>query len=302
MEEEHARKDELHRLASVKLQGHNMGHLLSKEIQQLKDERVKEARIQAAHERAVQHERAVKSAHHKEIARIEKERAELQAKDAERLSVLKHKLLGLEDNTHTKKARVHTMEAHSAHTKKTPLVTQARKQQLAEMDASGMKRLFGAASKKTRIAQREAMDKEANKVSRMLEQSSKLQQNAILDASKEVALLHQTLKTKAFTSALHQSAVKDRTHAFMAAGNAKQLPLQDGPRAAHFTSPAAGAGFIDSTPQKGLWQSISSKVDSEARLASLSSSPIRKAAIHAMKQLDQKVTTDLALLESPAGF
>ena len=31
MEEEHARKDELHRLASVKLQGHNMGHLLSKE-------------------------------------------------------------------------------------------------------------------------------------------------------------------------------------------------------------------------------------------------------------------------------
>lgn len=224
MEEQQAKKDELHRLASLKAHEDSMSKLLHSRIEKLKHERT-EHRMQA--EKVERQEAklkakmaAVKDADKQRLARLQKKLDKLGAGKASApapsapggAKARGSKVMGAgNDDKFVKVKHGKSAEFH-AHT-----------QELSEMPGA-------ADTQKKALAKTAKMDAQANKVAHMLEKSSKLQQIAIRDAANEAKLIQQS-----FQKYFHQSlAEKDKAPAPAAAAKSERLPLQDGPRAAGF--------------------------------------------------------------------
>jgi len=312
MEEQEAKKDEAQRLASLEAHEHSMSELLHKRIEHLR------------HERETHDRQAAKAVRMQQ--KLQAQMAAVKEADSKKLAALRKKLTTLG-------GKAPAPHAQSAPTGKTGKVMSAgnddkfvkvakgaqmaaaRTQQLSEQPPHKALTAALAAKKTAR------MDAEANKVAHMLETSSKLQQTAIRDAANEAKLIQQSFKqyfhqSIGSTGATKLAQTRDKTEAPAKAA----LPLQAGPRAANFASPAndgrqqargaAGKGAnaaskaaapaaagastsFDSSDEKP--RGFASRLDAGAYYA-------RAPATHTWSALGKEIESDAraASLESPA--
>ena len=235
MEEQQAKKDEVHRLASLKAHEESMSKLLHSRIQHLKDER-EQNHLQ--NEKAARKERqleakmaAVKDADSKRLAKLQEKLDKIGAghksgSTQHAATASSHKVMNVGNDDKFVKVK-----------QGKPAGFRARTQDLSELRA--------AEKQKPALAAKTAkMDAQANKVAHMLERSSKLQQIAIRDAANEAKLIQASFK-KYFDQHSQSLAAKPAakpsatsTAKPSAQGKGAPLPLQDGPRAAGFAKHA----------------------------------------------------------------
>jgi hypothetical protein len=223
-QEQEAKKDEVHRLASLKAHEQSMSKLLHKRIEHLRHERESHEQQTAKAERVQR--------------RLEAQMAAVKEADSKKLAALQKKLTSLGG----KAAAPH---AHTAPASKASKVMSAGNDDKfvkvgkgAQMTAARTQELSQVATRKaqTAAAKTARMDAEANKVAHMLEKSSELQKEAIRDAANEARLIQ-----RSFQKYFHQSPGAGATKLAQKKPEAHSkavLPLQAGPRAANFASPA----------------------------------------------------------------
>ena len=231
MEEQQAKKDEVHRLASLKAHEESMSKLLHSRIQHLKHER---------EQNHLQNEKAARKE-----KQLEAKMAAVKDADSKRLAKLQEKLdkIGAGHKSgstkHAAKASRHKVinvgnDDKFVEVKQgKPAGFRARTQELSEVRATEKQ-------KPALAAKTAKMDAQANKVAHMLEKSSKLQQIAIRDAAAEAKLIQTSFK-KYFGQHSQSLAAKPAATSTAkppAKGKGAPLPLQDGPRAAGFAKHA----------------------------------------------------------------